>query len=97
KAGRRSCGSPAQRPRPPSQSKRHCYKRRTHGSRSPRFSFGKKEFECELKQIQSLRDQLAHANDYASSARAASETCKTVRLIDNWSRQLLQAFHGGRG
>jgi hypothetical protein len=65
--------------------------------RSPRFSFEKKEFECELKQIQSLRDHLAHANDYASSAQAASETCRTVRSIDKWSRQLLQTVHGGRG
>jgi hypothetical protein len=64
--------------------------------RSSRLSVERKEFECELKEVQALRDHLAHANDYASSAQAASETCRTVRLIDKWSTQLLQTVHAGK-
>jgi hypothetical protein len=58
--------------------------------KSPLFKFGRDLFESELKKIQSLRNHLAHANDYAASPEAASETCRTVRLIDKWSKHLSQ-------
>jgi hypothetical protein len=58
--------------------------------KSPLFKFARDLFESELKKIQSLRNHLAHANDYAASPEAASETCKTVRLIDKWSKQFSQ-------
>jgi hypothetical protein len=56
--------------------------------KSPLFKFGRDLFESELKKIQSLRNHLAHANDYAASPESASETCRTVRLIDKWSKHL---------
>ncbi|SDR39049.1 hypothetical protein SAMN05519103_02589 [Rhizobiales bacterium GAS113] len=56
--------------------------------RSPYFTFGKNSFKGDLKQVQALRDHLAHANDYAASPRAACEVCSTVRLIDKWNRML---------
>jgi hypothetical protein len=56
--------------------------------RSPRFPFGKGRFESELKQAQSLRDHLAHANDYAASPDAARNVCSAVRLIDKWNKEL---------
>src|SRR5262249_40732179 len=60
--------------------------------KNPQFPFEKAASRREFKKIQALRDHLAHANDYASSAHSASETCKTVRLIDKWSKDL-QRFH----
>ena len=48
----------------------------------------KSAFESQFKKIQALRDHLAHANDYASSPSAAIDTCKTVRLIDEWNNRL---------
>jgi CBS domain-containing protein len=58
--------------------------------KSPHSIFGKGRFESELRKVQSLRDRLVHANDYAASPKAASETCETVRLIDKWSKSLSQ-------
>jgi hypothetical protein len=54
-----------------------------------RFQIEQAAFESQYKQIQFLRDHVAHANDYAASPEAAAETCKTVRLIDQWNKQLL--------
>jgi hypothetical protein len=50
--------------------------------------FGMREFESELQQAQHLRDHLAHANDYASSAKAAAKVSETVRLIEKWTALL---------
>ena len=49
------------------------------------FSFEKSEFETDLKRIQRLRDQLANANDYAASPKAADNGCRAVGLIDKWN------------
>jgi hypothetical protein len=38
---------------------------------SPRFSFEKNSFKRDFQQIQSLRDNLAHANNYAACSEAA--------------------------
>jgi len=56
--------------------------------KSPFFKLNKTAFKSELAAIQSLRNALAHANDYASSRGAASGTCRTVRLIEQWSKTL---------
>jgi hypothetical protein len=58
--------------------------------KSPHFKPSKSDFKNHLALIQKLRDGLAHANDYASSPEAASETCRTVRLIEKWSGALLK-------
>jgi hypothetical protein len=44
----------------------------------------KAAFQKELKRIQTLRDSLAHANNYAETPADAVDTCRTVRLIDKW-------------
>lgn len=49
--------------------------------KSPLFKESKAAFETEMKVVQKLRDQLAHANDYASTRAAAEHVCKTVRSI----------------
>jgi hypothetical protein len=56
--------------------------------KSQRFVLGRNGFENDLKQIQSLRDHLAHANDYAATRESASKVCGTVRLADKWSKEL---------
>jgi hypothetical protein len=57
--------------------------------KSGRFLKEPDVFEQQYKKIQFLRDHLAHANDYAASPDAAAETCRTVRLIDQWNDQFL--------
>jgi hypothetical protein len=59
-------------------------------SKSRNLKTSKRKFDDELGRIQSLRDHLAHANDYAASPEAASKTCETVRLLDSWREELLQ-------
>ena len=54
----------------------------------PDFCWGKGAFEGELNQVQSLRNNLAHANDYAATREAAKRTCETVRLAETWIGRL---------
>jgi hypothetical protein len=56
-------------------------------SKSRHLQTSKRKFDGELGRIQSLRDHLAHANDYASSPETASKTCETVRLLDKWREE----------
>ena len=56
-------------------------------SKSRNLKTSKRKFDNELGRIQSLRDHLAHANDYAASPEAASKTCETVRLLDKWREE----------
>jgi hypothetical protein len=49
---------------------------------------GKNQFEKDSGKIRDLRDGLAHANDYASTADKARLVCKTVRLVDHWIERL---------
>jgi hypothetical protein len=57
--------------------------------KSGRFLKELNAFEQQYQKIQFLRDHLAHANDYAASPDSAAETCRTVRLIDQWNDQFL--------
>ena len=52
--------------------------------KSPAFLFSGDTFEDDLRQVQSLRDKVAHANDYATTEETATQVCKTVRLMDHW-------------
>ena len=61
--------------------------------RSPAFLFSGDTFEDDLRQVQSLRDKVAHANDYATTEETATQVCKTVRLMDHW----IAALAGWRG
>jgi hypothetical protein len=54
----------------------------------PNFPWSKTSFEEDLSKVQSLQDGLAHANDYAGTREAASDVCKTVRLMDQWIDRL---------
>ena len=52
--------------------------------KSKGFSESKKCFEDEMKRIQSLRNLVAHANDYASTPKAALDVCDIVRSTEKW-------------
>lgn len=56
--------------------------------KSPKSPFERSPFKSEFFQIQELRNQLAHAKEYALTLEAASRVCETVRLIDQWSSRL---------
>lgn len=45
----------------------------------PCFSSAKRELRVRLKEIEDLRDKLAHANDYAATPAAARRVCTIVR------------------
>jgi hypothetical protein len=47
------------------------------------------EFEDQLHQIQDLRNDLAHAKDYAVTRNLAKKVCETVRLIEAWTNRLM--------
>ncbi|MBY0324747.1 MAG: hypothetical protein K2X72_38960 [Reyranella sp.] len=50
--------------------------------KSRSFNGSKGAFERTMKEIQALRDGLAHANEYAYSRTAAAAVCETVRKIE---------------
>ena len=52
------------------------------------FPWSKTGFQSELEQIQELRNQLAHASEYAATRADAIRVCETVRLIDKWIKRL---------
>jgi hypothetical protein len=52
------------------------------------FTEGRTRFESEMKEARDLRDNLAHANDYATTRDAAMKVCDTVRKIERWIAHL---------
>jgi hypothetical protein len=56
--------------------------------RSPDFPWSKTKFKEDLGEVESLRDMVAHANQYASDHDEARNACKTVRLMDHWIAEL---------
>jgi len=52
--------------------------------RSQNFCWAKASFKDDLAQVQSLRNSLAHASDYACTPAQERQVCKTVNLIDSW-------------
>lgn len=44
----------------------------------------KQSFRNDLKEIQSLRDNLAHANNFAATRESAKALCACVRRMDHW-------------
>ena len=55
-----------------------------------RWSIGRDVFDGDFRAMQTLRNHLAHANDYAATPEAASETCRSARLIERWTDKLLE-------
>lgn len=47
-----------------------------------------KRFQRDMKNLQDLRDNLAHANDYAATRDAAKGVCECVRKMDDWIKSL---------
>lgn len=53
-------------------------------------SVKKGRFQRDMKDIQNLRDNLAHANDYAATRDAAKNVCECVRKMDGWISSLAE-------
>ena len=51
-------------------------------------------FQKDMKDIQNLRDRLAHANDYAATRDAARNLCDCVRKMDGWIKSLAERGSG---
>jgi hypothetical protein len=64
--------------------------------KSPNFTDGKRRFEDDMTEARKLRDNLAHANEYAAARDAAAKVCDTVRKIELWIERL-SAWCPGRG
>jgi hypothetical protein len=58
--------------------------------KSERFTESKGKFEHEMNEAQELRDNLAHANEYAATREEAAKVCDTVRKIEQWIALLSQ-------
>jgi hypothetical protein len=56
----------------------------------------KADWKADFRGIQSLRDQLAHGNDFAVSAEAARKVCALVRTMDDWLVRLDGMLSGVR-
>lgn len=61
----------------------------------PTLPGAKSSFERDLGQVRSLRDSLAHANDFAATRDDAKNVCKTSRLIDHWIGAITKLPDGG--
>ena len=51
------------------------------GFQLPKSTQGKRDFRKKLEQIQALRNNLAHANEYAASPDQARHVCEVVREL----------------
>lgn len=56
--------------------------------RSPSFPEAWGAFESEMTEARELRNNLAHANEYAATRDAAAKVCNTVRNIEHWIAHL---------
>ena len=52
------------------------------------FKENKTALKTDMQVVQKLRNQLAHANNYASTRAAAEHVCRIVRSIANWVDRL---------
>jgi hypothetical protein len=66
-------------------------------SKSPRFSGMKAEFKIDIKEIQLLRDKVAHANNYASQAIEVTKLSSVVAKMDKWTKFLATGLHSHNG
>lgn len=55
---------------------------------SPNLKASKTVFKDQMWRIQKLRDNVAHANNYAETRDEAVRVCETVRMIDDWIGRL---------
>jgi hypothetical protein len=53
-----------------------------------------KLFQSDMKNIQELRDSLAHANDYATTRETARSLCQYVRAMDMWIQLFAESVTG---
>lgn len=56
--------------------------------KSKTTAFDARLFERDMRNAEKLRNELAHANEYAGSRTAAITLCETVRRMEHWIEQL---------
>jgi hypothetical protein len=56
--------------------------------RRPNFCWGRKAFKSEMGRVQLLRNDLAHAKNYAVTREAANRVCETARFMEAWIGRL---------
>jgi hypothetical protein len=56
--------------------------------KSPSFTNGRERFKDDMRNVRALRDNLAHANEYAATRYAAAKVCETVRRTEHWIERL---------
>ncbi len=54
------------------------------------------DFRSDLEIVEGLRNNLAHANDYAATPDAARSTCEVVRICERWVNNLHDEIAAGR-
>src|SRR5262249_44367801 len=64
--------------------------------KSALISSNKNQFKNDLGGVRKLRDDLAHANDYAASRDAARSVCETVRVMDKWIEEFARRLSSSR-
>ena len=42
------------------------------------------KFQDDMNEAQALRDNLAHANEYAATRESAANVCNTFRIVEHW-------------
>ena len=64
---------------------------------SANASSDEQSFQKDMKDIQNLRDNLAHANNYAATQASAKQVCACVRRMDVWIGSLVNwgSAHAG--
>jgi len=60
------------------------------------ISSNKNQFKKDLGRVRKLRDDLAHANDYAATRDAARSVCETVRAMDKWIEEFARWLSSSR-
>jgi hypothetical protein len=64
--------------------------------KSALISSNKNQFKQDLGRVRKLRDDLAHANDYAATRDAARSVCETVRIMDTWIEEFARRLSSSR-
>jgi hypothetical protein len=64
--------------------------------KSALISSNKTQFKKDLGRVRNLRDDLAHANDYAASRDAARSVSETVRVMDKWIEEFARRLSSSR-
>jgi hypothetical protein len=61
-----------------------------------KWGLRKADWKKDFDDIQKLRNQLAHGNEFAASSEAARQVCALVRTMDDWLARLEGMLRGSQ-